>query len=99
MSFVFSWGLFHHSASHLPPFPDAQSLQNAVFFCFLRSALISVFGRATALCTTGEIWRGRMFQHAPGPAFQRVKVSSVPSRATGSMICMKKSKIMPFEPQ
>lgn len=31
---MLSWDFVHHSASRLPQFPDAQSLQNAVIFGF-----------------------------------------------------------------
>lgn len=53
--------------------PTCPELTKRCIFCFLRSALNSVSGEATALGTTGEIWRGRMFQRTPGPGFQRVK--------------------------
>lgn len=32
VSFVLWWDLLQYSCSHLPQFPDSQSLQNAVFF-------------------------------------------------------------------
>lgn len=43
---------------------DSKSLQKAIFF-FFGGGLMSVLGKATAMYTMGEVWRGKVFQHTP----------------------------------
>lgn len=61
---MLSWDLPHHSVSHLPQFPKSHLF-------FFRGCPMSVLSKATAICTVGEIRRGKVFEHTPlwGEAF------------------------------
>lgn len=67
---MLSWDLPHHSVSHLPQFPWFKVLTKS-HLLFFRGCPMSVLGKATAICTVGEIRRGKVFQHTPlgGEAF------------------------------
>lgn len=61
-----------------------------------------MLGEATATCTMGKNCRGKELQCTPGPVFQGVRASSLPSPATGtaeSWFDAGKGKMTPFQPQ